>query len=130
MTALNDVWTLEVGPGGNGVVGPTGERAMRWEEVETCGKKPSARGYHTATLIGNVMVIIGGSDGKECFTDVWFLNLGAFSPPLHSLIPTNQLKRYPRMEHGKTTIPHPSQTCTQRYASRIVHIHRGGTQQQ
>ncbi|OBZ74514.1 Dynein alpha chain, flagellar outer arm [Grifola frondosa] len=68
LEALNDVWTLEVG-------GPI-ER-MRWEHVETRGKKPTPRGYHTANLIGNVMVVVGGSDGRECFSDIWCLNLGA-----------------------------------------------------
>jgi hypothetical protein len=71
LTALNDVWTLDVS-GGAG----TKERPMLWEEIETGGKKPGPRGYHTANLIGNMMVVIGGSDGKESFTDVWCLNLG------------------------------------------------------
>ncbi|KAI0744793.1 galactose oxidase [Earliella scabrosa] len=65
-TALNDVWTLDVG----GSVD-----RLRWELVETRGKKPTARGYHTANLIGNVMVVVGGSDGRECFSDIWCLNL-------------------------------------------------------
>lgn len=69
-TALNDVWTLDVS-------GPP-ER-MRWEQIETRGKKPTARGYHTANLIGNVMVVVGGSDGRECFSDIWCLNLGECS---------------------------------------------------
>lgn len=67
MQALNDVWTLDV-------IGPIDK--MRWEEVETRGRKPVARGYHTANLVGNVMVVVGGSDGKECFSDIWCLNLG------------------------------------------------------
>lgn len=66
MTALNDVWTLDVSVPGQ----------MTWEMVETSVKKPGARGYHTANLVGNVMVIVGGSDGKECFSDIWCLNLG------------------------------------------------------
>lgn len=75
-TALNDVWTLDVS-------GPA-ER-MRWEQVETRGKKPTARGYHTANLIGNVMVVVGGSDGRECFSDIWCLNLGEWQPSLGQL---------------------------------------------
>jgi hypothetical protein len=67
MQALNDVWTLDVG---NGI------DRMRWEKVETRGRKPAERGYHTANLVGSVMVIIGGSDGRECFSDIWCLNLG------------------------------------------------------
>ena len=72
MTALNDVWTLDV----SGGAGLGGARPMCWKEIRTTGDKPGARGYHTANLIGNIMVVIGGSDGKECFTDVWCLNLG------------------------------------------------------
>jgi UDP-N-acetylglucosamine:LPS N-acetylglucosamine transferase len=66
MTALNDVWTLDV----------TNVAKMRWEELQTTGRKPSHRGYHTANLIGNVMIVVGGSDGKDCFNDIWCLNLG------------------------------------------------------
>ncbi|EIN05797.1 galactose oxidase [Punctularia strigosozonata HHB-11173 SS5] len=66
MEALNDVWTLDVGV-------PIDR--MRWELIETGPKKPSPRGYHTANLIGNVMVVIGGSDGRECFSDVWLFNI-------------------------------------------------------
>ena len=69
--ALNDVWTLDVG---------VPVERMRWEQIETKGKKPTPRGYHTANLIGNVMVVVGGSDGRECFSDIWCLNLGEFGP--------------------------------------------------
>ncbi len=67
--ALNDLWTLEVG--NNASV-----EKMKWELMKTEGKMPSPRGYHTANLIGNVMVVVGGSDGRECFSDIWCLNLG------------------------------------------------------
>lgn len=36
---------------------------------------PSPRGYHTATLVGDCVVVIGGSDGKKYFEDIWVLNL-------------------------------------------------------
>ncbi|OCH88927.1 galactose oxidase [Obba rivulosa] len=64
--ALNDLWAIDVN------VPP--ER-MRWEQLQTRGKVPKPRGYHTANLVGNVMVVVGGSDGKECFQDIWCLNL-------------------------------------------------------
>jgi Rab9 effector protein with kelch motifs len=67
MEALNDIWTLDVGV-------PIDR--MRWELIETKGKKPSPRGYHTANLVGSVMVVVGGSDGRECFSDVWLFNIG------------------------------------------------------
>ncbi|KAL1753756.1 hypothetical protein FB107DRAFT_264064 [Schizophyllum commune] len=65
MTALNDVWTLEITPANEYI----------WEPVKISGPKPSCRGYHTANLIGSIMVVVGGSDGKECFSDMWYLNL-------------------------------------------------------
>jgi len=74
LTALNDLWTLDVS-GGAG----TKEKPMKWEQIEPRSKRPGPRGYHTANLIRNVMVVIGGSDGKDTFTDVWCLNLGMLS---------------------------------------------------
>ena len=67
MTALNDVWTLDV----------SSMTKMKWQKIETTGRKPDARGYHTANLVGNVMIVVGGSNGKELFTDIWCLHLGA-----------------------------------------------------
>jgi hypothetical protein len=70
LQALNDVWTLDVGN--------SSLDRMRWEQVAIAGRKrPSPRGYHTANLVQNVMIVIGGSDGRECFQDIWCLNLGA-----------------------------------------------------
>ncbi|EIW76831.1 galactose oxidase [Coniophora puteana RWD-64-598 SS2] len=67
LQALADLWALDV----SGSVDK-----LKWEKVETGGdEKPSPRGYHTANLVGDIMVVIGGSDGKECFSDVWCLNL-------------------------------------------------------
>lgn len=66
--ALNDVWTLTV----NCPV-----EKMSWNKVEIRGsKQPGARGYHTANLVRNIMIVVGGSDGRECFSDIWCLNLG------------------------------------------------------
>ncbi|KAF7320925.1 hypothetical protein HMN09_00179200 [Mycena chlorophos] len=67
MTALNDVWTLDVSGIASG--------RLHWEELQTFGRKPSHRGYHTANLVSNIMFVIGGSDGKDCFNDMWYLNL-------------------------------------------------------
>jgi hypothetical protein len=69
LQALNDVWTLDVG---------TSLDRMRWEQFAIAGRKrPSPRGYHTANLVQNMMIVVGGSDGRECFQDIWCLNLGA-----------------------------------------------------
>ncbi|KII83176.1 hypothetical protein PLICRDRAFT_180671 [Plicaturopsis crispa FD-325 SS-3] len=67
MTALNDTWTLDVsGVGrarGRDEVGKEADgtaMGMRWEMIETRGRKPLPRGYHTANLVGNIMVVVGG----------------------------------------------------------------------
>ncbi|KIP09449.1 hypothetical protein PHLGIDRAFT_86732 [Phlebiopsis gigantea 11061_1 CR5-6] len=90
--ALNDLWTLEVGTTAN-------VDRMRWEQVTTKGKRPTARGYHTANLVGNVMVVIGGSDGRECFSDVWCLNLDTL---VWSKVTLNKL--YRRLSHTATQV--------------------------
>lgn len=76
LQALNDVWTLDVGGSLD---------RMRWEQVAISGRKrPSPRGYHTANLVQNIMIVVGGSDGRECFQDIWCLNLGACAAVLPS----------------------------------------------
>ncbi|KAH6634270.1 hypothetical protein B0J18DRAFT_13790 [Chaetomium sp. MPI-SDFR-AT-0129] len=76
--ALNDIWRLDVsdttkmswklisGPsasldGKSPVAGASSGRDHR----------PKARGYHTANMVGSKLIIYGGSDGGECFNDVW-----------------------------------------------------------
>ncbi|KAJ2780096.1 hypothetical protein H4R18_003639 [Coemansia javaensis] len=83
--ALNDLWRVRAEPDA-----ATGE--YRWEEVETSNARPFPRGYHTSTLVGNQVVVFGGSDGNECFGDTSLLNLDtlewshvAIDPPLTRL---------------------------------------------
>ncbi|KAJ2712829.1 hypothetical protein H4R19_002557 [Coemansia spiralis] len=83
--ALNDLWRVAADPDA-----ATGE--YRWEEVDTTGGRPFPRGYHTSTLVGNQVVVFGGSDGAECFGDTSLLNLDtlewshiAIDPPLTRL---------------------------------------------
>ncbi|GBE87088.1 hypothetical protein BKA93DRAFT_762123 [Sparassis latifolia] len=90
MEALNDVWTLDVG---------VHVDKMKWEQVETRGRKPTARGYHTANLVGNVMVVMGGSDGRECFSDIWCLNLDTL---LWSIVTLDV--SYRRLSHTATQV--------------------------
>ncbi|TFK81738.1 galactose oxidase [Polyporus arcularius HHB13444] len=89
-TALNDVWTLDVSGSAE---------KLRWDLVETRGKKPTARGYHTANLIGNVMVVVGGSDGRECFHDIWCLNLDTLLWSVVKLVETHK-----RLSHTATQV--------------------------
>lgn len=67
--ALNDVWRLDV----------SDSSKMSWKLIsgpEKAGqankhRRPQARGYHTANMVGSKLIIYGGSDGGECFDDVW-----------------------------------------------------------
>ncbi|EJD43628.1 galactose oxidase [Auricularia subglabra TFB-10046 SS5] len=88
--ALNDVWALDVSV-------PVDR--MRWDQVETHGKRPSPRGYHTANLVGQNMVVVGGSDGRECFQDIWVLNLDTFE-----WRNVNTEKSYRRLSHCATQV--------------------------
>lgn len=65
--ALNDIWRLDV----------SDVNKMSWRLVSgpekggSQGQRPKARGYHTANMVGSKLIIYGGSDGGECFDDVW-----------------------------------------------------------
>lgn len=56
-----------------------------WRELETKGEKPIARGYHSMTRVGDKAVVFGGSDGTECFSDLFLLDLGLSFSPFPSL---------------------------------------------
>jgi len=64
-TALNDIWALDISD-------PT---RLTWEEWPTHGEAPARKGYHTANLVGDKMIVFGGSDGHASFADVHVLNL-------------------------------------------------------
>ena len=64
--ALNDVWALKI----------SDPDELTWEEWKATGDVPVQKGYHTANLIGNKMVVYGGSDGNHSFSDVHVLDLG------------------------------------------------------
>ncbi|KAI0126434.1 hypothetical protein BJ170DRAFT_405878 [Xylariales sp. AK1849] len=66
--ALNDIWRLDV----------SDMSKMSWKLVSGAtsaspnrDNRPKARGYHTANMVGSKLIIYGGSDGGECFNDVW-----------------------------------------------------------
>jgi hypothetical protein len=77
--ALNDIWRLDV----------SDVNKMSWKLISgpspsdrsptTSGKdaRPKARGYHTANMVGSKLIIFGGSDGGECFNDVWVYDVDA-----------------------------------------------------
>jgi Rab9 effector protein with kelch motifs len=108
LQALNDVWTLDV----SGSLD-----RMKWEQVMISGRKrPSPRGYHTANLVQNVMIVVGGSDGRECFQDIWCLNLGALQSFSDVLILS------PMHVHTQTRQSGPKSSripCTAAYRTRL-----------
>ncbi|KAH6692609.1 hypothetical protein F5X68DRAFT_129402 [Plectosphaerella plurivora] len=73
--ALNDIWRLDV----------SDVNKMSWRLVSSPEKdkpspsgrdvRPKARGYHTANVVGSKLIIYGGSDGGECFNDVWVYDI-------------------------------------------------------
>lgn len=76
MQALNDLWTLDV----SAYLGYNGKdpKPVYWQKIDTKGEAPAPRGYHTANLVSNYMIVAGGSDGFNYFTDIWLLSLGEF----------------------------------------------------
>lgn len=65
-SALYDLFALDV----------SDLNRLEWVELHPKGDLPPRRGYHTATLVGKHMVVIGGSDGGKCYDDIHTLNLG------------------------------------------------------
>ena len=55
---------------------------QQWSKVRTSGKKPPARGYHSACIISSdvtghhpLLMVVGGVVGGTVFSDVWFLDV-------------------------------------------------------
>lgn len=72
--ALNDIWRLDVTDVNKMswklVSGPSTNSSSNGTPTKDIGR-PKARGYHTANMVGSKLIIYGGSDGGECFNDVW-----------------------------------------------------------
>jgi len=70
-----------------------------WTQIQTTGKPPAPRGYHTSNLVGSKVIVFGGSDGHECFNDIHILDLK-----------TNHWSRVeadqpiPRLSHSSTQV--------------------------
>ncbi|KAF1805974.1 hypothetical protein FB192DRAFT_1365361 [Mucor lusitanicus] len=47
----------------------------KWSLLNPAGNPPIARGYHTSNLVKDKLIVYGGSDGHECFSDVYVLDL-------------------------------------------------------
>lgn len=104
--ALNDVWRLDV----------TDIGKPSWRQVSPAQSttppshdgsssvapdpvRPKARGYHTANMVGSKLIIYGGSDGEECFKDVWVFDVEKL---LWSCVEIK--KSFSRLSHSATVI--------------------------
>ncbi|KAF3931188.1 hypothetical protein ABW19_dt0204939 [Dactylella cylindrospora] len=61
--------------------------------------KPAARGYHTANMVQNKLIIFGGSDGVDCFKDVWVFDVDTLVWKCVDIKVS-----YPRLSHTATLI--------------------------
>jgi hypothetical protein len=81
--ALNDVWRLDVSDLSKmywKLISPpsTGSKfANNSSSIDSrlAAQRPTARGYHTSNMVGSKLIIFGGSDGVECFRDVWIFDV-------------------------------------------------------
>ena len=81
--ALNDVWRLDVSDLTKmywKLISPpsTGSKfANNSSSIDSrlAAQRPTARGYHTSNMVGSKLIIFGGSDGVECFRDVWVFDV-------------------------------------------------------
>lgn len=97
--ALNDVWRLDVADvtkmSWKLISPPTTEK----EGSHMVENKPKARGYHTANMVDSKLIIFGGSDGGECFRDVWVFDVESLKWKA-AVIPIS----YPRLSHTATIV--------------------------
>lgn len=92
MRALNDVWRLDV----SDLV------KLSWKLISPSAsrvERPTARGYHTANMVGSKLIIYGGSDGDDCFKDVW-----VFDVETHVWKAVDIKKSFSRLSHTATII--------------------------
>ncbi len=47
---------------------------MAWSQAYVAGTSPAARSRHTATAVGNKLMVIGGGDDSRVYNDVYILD--------------------------------------------------------
>ena len=106
--ALNDVWRLDVTDlnkpywdliSPNSSPRPSKPTSSSRHHISEDEPKPKPRGYHTANMVGSKLIVYGGSDGEECFQDVWVFDLDT------ALWKQVDIKKsYSRLSHTSTVI--------------------------
>ncbi|ORY06576.1 galactose oxidase [Basidiobolus meristosporus CBS 931.73] len=89
LRALNDVHRLDI----------SDLAKLTWSAVEVKGKPPIPRGYHTGTLVENKLLIYGGSDGHECFSEAHVLDIET-----HTWEHVKLSDSVPRLSHTATQV--------------------------
>jgi len=88
--ALNELYILDT------------ERLV-WSECRATGAKgevPGPRGYHSATLLPNNRILVaGGSDGQECFSDVYILDTSSNGWSKQKIV-----NPFPRLAHTASLV--------------------------
>ncbi|SCZ99508.1 BZ3500_MvSof-1268-A1-R1_Chr3-1g06047 [Microbotryum saponariae] len=107
--ALQDVHSLDV----------SNHYRPTWSELQVRGPKPVRRGYHSMTLVGSKAIVFGGSDGTECFSDMFVLDLEGltwteiipeFPAPVapakatSNVGPPPRTEAFPRLSHSATLL--------------------------
>lgn len=76
--------------------------AKNWYKPITSGTPPSPKSGHSASLLGDRLVIFGGWDFPQCFNDVSIIDLAMMefsSPTISGTLPS------PRSWHASTVLP-------------------------
>jgi len=94
--ALNDIWRLDV----------SDLNRLSWKLISPASSpknkdvaRPTARGYHTANMVGSKLIIFGGSDGVECFRDVWIFDVDTLIWKVVDI-----KLSFPRLSHTATVV--------------------------
>ncbi len=81
---------------------------------------------HTANLVGNIMIVVGGSDGRQTFSRYLLLEL-RYMEICHSLIRCGtdvNVFRYLPLEYDTRGETLPT-ACAYVHANRIIFVHNG-----
>lgn len=90
--ALDDIFCINISEPG----------PWQWTPLFTRGPGvPKARGYHASTLVGSKVVVLNGSDGSECFDDIYVLDLDT---RVWYSIETTGEKRMQLLSHSSTKV--------------------------
>ena len=80
-----------------------------WTEIQTTGTSPSRRNGHSAVIIGNKMVVIGGWDSSTTVASADIFQLG-----------------FDTWTWSKWSVELSSNMCTAAYTQGLIYIFRGG----